>query len=74
MSNFQFILKLAEGAAFNQVHEHMKFQLYPLLQSAYHTSYSTETALLYVHNDLLLNMDNQRLTLLILLDRPKCCI
>jgi len=74
VSNFQFILKLAEGVVFNQVHEHMKFQLYPLLQSAYHTGYSTETAPLNVHNDILLNMDNQRVTLLILLDRPKCCI
>lgn len=74
VSNFQFILKLAEGAVFNQVHKHMKFQLYPLLQSAYHTIQSTETALLNVHNDILLNMDNQRATLLILLNRPKCCI
>ena len=44
----------------------MKFQLYPLLQSASHTS--TETALVKVQNNILLNMDNQRVTLLVLLD------
>ena len=55
---------------FNQDHElMMKFQLYPLLQSAYRTGYSTEIALLKVHNmDVLLSMDKQRVTLLVLLD------
>ena len=42
--------------------------LYPLLQSAYPLGHSTETALLKVHNDLLMNMDAQRVTLLVLLD------
>ena len=42
--------------------------LYPLLQSAYRLGHSTETALLKVHNDLLMNMDAQRVTLLVLLD------
>ena len=47
----------------------MKFQLYPLLQSAYRTGYSSEIALLQVHNvDVLLSMDKQRVTLLVLLD------
>ena len=46
----------------------MKFQLYPLLQSAYRTGYSTENALLKVHNDIMLSMDKQRVTLLVLLD------
>ena len=49
----------------------MKFQLYPLLQSAYCTGHSTETALPKVHNDILLSMDKKRVTLLVLLDlRP----
>ena len=44
----------------------MKFQLYPLLQSVYRTGHSTETALLKVHNDILLSMDKKRVTLLVL--------
>ena len=46
----------------------MKFQLYPLLQSAYRTGHSTETTLPKVHNDILLSMDKKRVTLLVLLD------
>ena len=38
------------------------------LQSAYKRHYSTETALLKVKNDLLMSMNNQRVTLLVLLD------
>ena len=37
-------------------------------QSAYRASHSTETALTGVRNDILLNMDNQRSTCLVLLD------
>ena len=46
----------------------MRSELYPTLQSAYWAGHSTETALLKVHNDILLNMDSQRVTLLVLLD------
>ena len=46
----------------------MKFQLYPLLQSAYRTGHSTEITLPKVHNDILLSMDKKRVTLLVLLD------
>ena len=46
----------------------MKFQFYPLLQSAYRTGHSTETELPKVHNDILLSMDKKRVTLLVLLD------
>jgi len=45
-----------------------KHDLYPLLQSAYRTCHSTEFALLKVQNDLLMNMDSKRVTLLVLLD------
>ena len=69
VSNLQFISKLTERAVFNQLHEHLvRFDLFPKLQSAYRKSYSTETALLKVHNDLLMNMNNQKVTLLVLLD------
>ena len=46
----------------------MKLQIYPLLQSSYRTGHSTETALLKVHNDILLSIDKKRVTLLVLLD------
>ena len=39
-----------------------------LLQPAYRLGHSTETALLKMHNELLMNMDAQRVTLLVLLD------
>ena len=42
--------------------------LYPLLQSAYRKSHSTETALIKVQNDILMNMDRHQVTLLVLLD------
>ena len=43
-------------------------QLYPVLQSAYRHHHSTETALLKVKNDILMSMNNQHVTLLVLLD------
>ena len=39
-----------------------------VLQSAYKPGQSTETALLWVHNDILTNMDGQSVTMLIMLD------
>jgi hypothetical protein len=69
ISNLQFVSKLVERAVFDQMCDHMmRFDLYPLLQSAYRQGHSTETALLKVHNDLLMNMDRQQLTLVIFLD------
>ena len=42
--------------------------LFPTLQSAYRWHHSTETALLKVKNDILMKMENQKVTLLVLLD------
>ena len=42
--------------------------IFPTLQSAYQQHHSTETALLKVKNDILMNMENQQITLLVLLD------
>ena len=42
--------------------------LYPTNQSSYRKNYSIETALLRVKNDILLNMNKQHVTLLVLLD------
>ena len=69
ISNLQFISKLTERAVFDQLQTHMlDHALYPLLQSAYRKSHSTETALIKVQNDILMNMDRQQVTLLVLLD------
>ena len=43
-------------------------RLYPLLQSAYRQHHSKETALLKVKNDLLINMNKEHVSLLVLLD------
>ena len=69
ISNLAYVSKLTERAVYNQIHEYMlQSGLYPLLQSAYRQYHSTETALLKVTNDILLNINSQRVTLLVLLD------
>ena len=69
VSNLAFLSKLIEKAVFHQIHEHMvDTNLYPNAQSAYRVHHSTETALLKVKNDILLNMNKQHVTLLVLLD------
>ena len=69
ISNLSFASKLTEKAVFAQIHKHLTTnKLYPKAQSAYREFHSTETALLRVKNDTLLNMNQQRVTLLVLLD------
>ena len=61
--------KLIERAAFNHIHGHLvSNNLYPVAQSAYRRNHSTETVLLKVINDILLNMNKQHVTILVLLD------
>ena len=45
-----------------------KHDLYPSLQSAYRKNHSTETALLKVTNDILMEMNSQHTVPLVLLD------
>ena len=69
VSNLPFVSKLIKRAAFYQIHGHMvSNNLYPDAQSVYRRNHSTETALLKVMNDILLNMNKQHVTLLVLLD------
>ena len=69
VSNLAYISKVTERAVFNQTYDHIvRSGLYPLFQSAYRRYHSTETALVKVANDILLNMNTQRVTLLVLLD------
>ena len=69
ISNLSYISKLTEKAVFQQLNNHLSINKpYPKLQSAYRKYHSTETALLKVTNDILLNMSNQQVSLLVLLD------
>ncbi|CAB4020270.1 RNA-directed DNA polymerase from transposon X-element, partial [Paramuricea clavata] len=69
ISNLYYVSKLTERAVYDQTYHHnMTHELFPLLQSAYRKGHSTETALLRVQNDILMNMDRQQVTLLVLLD------
>ena len=69
VSNLPFVSKLTESAVYNQTHGHICMNnLYPANQSSYRKNYSTETALLRVKSDILLNMNKQHVTLLVLLD------
>ena len=69
VSNLAFISKLVETVVAKQLQHYLNGNnLFPVFQSAYRQNHSTETALLKVMNDILLNMNSQRVTLLILLD------
>ena len=69
VSNLAFLSKITEKVVAQQTSQHMLVcQLYPDFQSAYHQHHSTETALLQVHNDILLNMNKQHVTPLVFLD------
>ena len=69
IGNLAFTSKLTERAVFKQTHNHLSAEkLYPTFQSAYLGNHSTETALLRVKHDILMNRNRQQVTLLILLD------
>ena len=69
VSNLAFVSKLDETVVAKQLQHYLDCSnLFPVFQSAYRQNHSTETALLRVMNDILLNMNDQRVTLLILLD------
>ena len=69
ISNLIFVSKLVERVVFNQTHNHVTLNcLYPKAQSSYREFHSTETALLRIKNDILMKMNKQHLTLLVLLD------
>ena len=69
ISNLIFISKILEKVVASRIQSHLSSNsLSSSLQSAYRTFYSTETALLKIHNDLILAMDLGEVTSLILLD------
>ena len=68
VSNLAFTSKLAETVVAKQLQHYLNCNnLFPVFQSAYQQNHNTETALLKVMNNILLNTNNQCATLLILL-------
>ena len=69
ISNLSFLSKLLERLIANRLLLHLNsFPSVPKFQSAYRKFHSTETALLRIYNDLLLAIENKRVTALIFLD------
>ena len=69
MSNIAFIGKIIEKMAAKHLISHLNDnKLHEKMQSAYRSYHSTETALLRVHNDILVQLDKKRSVLLVLLD------
>ena len=69
VSNLSFISKLIESVVVQQLTDHMDTNdLQDPRQSAYKKHHSTETLLLKVQNDILMNMDKGQVTMMVLLD------
>lgn len=69
ISNLPFVAESAEKVVISQLSTHCAANApLPENQSAYREHHSTETALLKVQNDILLSMDRQEVTLLVLID------
>ena len=69
VSNLAFLSKLVERVVASQLVQHLiKNDLNDMFQSAYKQGHSTETALLRVQNDILMELDNGNVVLLVLLD------
>ncbi len=69
VSNLTYLSKLIERAVVYQLLDHLKVNnLMDIYQSAYRMFHSTETALLKVRNDILMEMDKRHTVMLVLLD------
>ena len=69
ISNLPFVAKSAEKVTISRLSIHCAENApFPKHQSAYRKNHSTGTALLKVQNDILLSMDRQEVTLLVLID------
>ena len=69
VSNLSFTSKLVEKAALNQLIPHLEStKVYAVNNSAYKKYHSTDTLLTKIHSNIINNIDNQKLTLLVLLD------
>ena len=69
VSNLSYISKLSQRAGAERFTEHLTANnLHSQFQSAYKQKHSAETALLKVKSDILISMDEQHVTLLVLLN------
>ena len=69
VSNITFMSKVIEKFIAFQVHSHMtRHNMFEKLQSAFETHHSTETTLVKVFNDIMLNVDSGSGSFLIFLD------
>ena len=69
VSNLKYISKLIEKAIAVQLNDHLACNdLHVPLQSAYWSCHSTESALMRVHNDIMISLDNGNCVILVLLD------
>ena len=69
VSNLPFLSKILEKLVFNQLNDFLKINnILERHQSGFRTNHCTETALLKILNDIRFNLDNHKLTVLVLLD------
>ncbi len=69
VTNLIFLSKLLESITLDQLNTHCSLNFLLLdYQSAYHSHFSYETAIIKLHNDILWNMEKQSVTALIALD------
>ncbi len=69
VNNLHFLTKVAKKVVTSQLVNHCNENApLPVNRSAYRQLHSTETALLKAQNDILINMDNEEVTLLVMLD------
>ena len=69
ISNLNFISKIIERIIHTRLQDHLKtFPSLSPFQSAYRPFHSTETALLRIQNDLLLSIENKKISALVFLD------
>ena len=69
VSNLKYISKLIEKAVAVQLNDHLaRNDLHVPFQSACRSCHSTESALMRVHNDIMISLDNGNSVILVLLD------
>ena len=69
ISNLSFVIKIMERFVTNRFNLYSSlYHLLPVHQSTYGPNHSTETAIAFVHNDIVRAIDNGEVLLLILLD------
>ena len=69
VSNLAFLSKVIERVVAQRLNSHMDVNnMHEVMQSVYKKHHSTETALLYIQNDILNSIDQHKVLLLVLLD------